>query len=99
MNKQTIVTIERIKQFCDEFLEKKIDFDVFQTTLGAIRSNFENDIPKEIQGYVNNFVEELELIRCTRSSEKYFNLVVKEIEKLNAFLAKYERRRKVDDRD
>ena len=90
MNKQTIVTIEKIQQFCDEFLEKKIDFDVFQTTLGAIRSNFENDIPKEIQNYVNDFVEELELMRCVRSPEKYFELVAKEIEKLNVFLSKYD---------
>lgn len=90
MNKQTIVTVERIKQFCDEFLQRKIDFYVFLTTLRANCSNFENDIPIEIQNSVNHFVEELEFMSCMKSPEKYFELVSKEIEKLNEFLARYD---------
>ena len=90
MNAQTIVTIRKIRQICDEFLHQKIDFKLLQSTLEAFHSNFENDIPKELQNYVGDFIGGLESIRWMHEEEDYFKLVSKEIEKLNEFLAKYE---------
>lgn len=92
MNKQTIATANRIKQFCDEFLQKKMSFSVFQTTLEAVYSNFENDIPKELQNFIGDFMGRLESIEWMSEEENHFKLIAKEIEKLITFLSRYEQK-------
>ena len=57
--------------------------------MDAIGSSFENDVPKEVQDGVFNFVEELEDIRFMRNEEEHFEAISNEIAKLDGLFLKY----------
>ena len=89
MNTHILKYINEIKRYCAAYLRKETDLVTLQISVDAIRSNFENDVPKEVQDGVFNFVEELEYIRFMRNEDEYFEAISNEIEKLNKLFFRY----------
>jgi hypothetical protein len=84
-----IKSVEKIKQVCKEYLNHQISLRKLQITLGAICSNFENDVPIELQRAALNFVEDLEYIQFMRNESEHFNFVAELIKKLNIVFSQY----------
>ena len=65
---------------------KKISLSTLQSSINAIYSSFENNIDKKINDEVFYFIEELEGIRFMHDDGEHFELVSKEIKKLNSII-------------
>jgi hypothetical protein len=89
MNIQTLKTTKKINELIEEYLRKKVTLPAMQSTLEAFCSNFENDIPKELQDNVRNFIEDLERIQHMYNKSEQFDAVSNEIKKFNEMLLKY----------
>ncbi len=81
MNAHILKLINEIKRYCTAYLQKEINLVTLQRWVDAIRSSFENDVPKKIQDGVFNFVEELEYIRFMRNEDEHFEAISNEISK------------------
>lgn len=89
MNTHILKYINEIKRYCNAYLKKEMDLVTLQRWVDAIGSSFENDVPKEVQNGVFNFVEELEYIRFMRNEEEHFEAISNEIVKLDRLFSKY----------
>lgn len=89
MSKHNKNLLETIQNFCDEYLEKKINLLELELYVSAVHSNFENDIDPKITDTIGSFVGELEEIRFMCNTEKQHETVANEIHTLNSFINKY----------
>lgn len=89
MNTHNLKYINEIKQYCAAYLRRETDLVTLQVSVDAIRSNFENDVPKEVQNGVFNFVEELEYIRFMRNEDEHFEAISNEITKLDNLFSNF----------
>jgi len=89
MNVQTIKAMQKIKQTCEEYLHRKSNLIIFQNTLNAIYSSFENDIPQELQNGIHNFIEDLEYIKFMYNQNEQFEAISKKIAKLNDLFSNF----------
>jgi len=89
MNNHIKQTIEKIREVCDQFKQKKISLMHMQSTLSAFYMNFENDIPLDIQYNTHNLVEDLEYISCMYDENEHFENVLKKIKNYKENLSAY----------
>jgi len=89
MNAHILKYINEIKRHCSAYLRKETDLITLQRWVDAISSNFENDVPKELQNGVFNFVEELEYIRFMRNEDEHFEAISNEITKLDNLFSNF----------
>ena len=89
MNNHIKKTVEKIKEVCDQFEQKKINLQYMQSLLSAFCMNFENDIPLDIQRNTENLIEDLEYIHFMRREDEHFESVLKKIRDYKKSLSVY----------